>query len=144
MEKGVKLFNDFQDPTFKCGSRSYRDSTVLIQPNYPQPFMGGPRCSYQIYRHHHRICQVRIDFLSFSLAQPNGDGVCVDDYFTVENGNTSVPRICGENTGHHVYVTLNRRFPLTIIVATTSQKTFLRRWSIKVSQIKCLSPLRGS
>lgn len=126
-----------------CGNSTYRNNTMLINPNYPQSFAGGSRCSYRVFRDHHKICQLRIDFLVFSLAQPTGDGVCIDDYFTVENGNTSVPRICGENLGHHVYVTFNKHFPISIIVATTAAKTFNRRWQLRVSQIKCGSFYKG-
>lgn len=126
-----------------CGNSTYRNNTMLINPNYPQSFRGGSRCSYRVYRNNHKICQIRVDFLIFSLAQPTGDGVCQDDYFTIENGNTTVPRICGENRGHHVYVTFNKNFPVTIIVATTGSRVFSRRWQLRVAQIRCASSYRG-
>jgi CUB domain len=126
-----------------CGNYTRLNNTNLVNPNYPQSFAGGSRCSYRIYKAHHDICQLRIDFLIFSLAQPTGDGNCVVDYFTVENGNTIFPKICGENRGHHVYVNYNQNFPATIVIATTAGKTFNRRWQLRVSQIRCLSPFRG-
>jgi CUB domain len=133
----------FSDPYRMCGNSTYRNNTMLINPKYPQSYVGGSRCSYRIYRDNHKICQLRIDFLVFSLAQPTGDGICTDDYFTVENGNTTVPRLCGENKGHHVYVTFNKNFPVSIIIATTFQKTFNRRWQLRASQIKCKSHYIG-
>jgi hypothetical protein len=45
--------------------------------------------------------QLRVDFLDFSLAQPNRDGQCVDDYLEVIDSITTVPKICGENTDQH-------------------------------------------
>lgn len=123
--------------------KTEHSNTVLFNPNYPQPFAGGSRCSYPIHRSSHRICQIRIDFEIFSLAQPTGDGECVTDYFTVESGATFVPRICGENSGGHVYADFSEKFPLTVIVATTATKNFNRKWQLKVSQIKCSSHLKG-
>lgn len=126
-----------------CNSNVFQDNTILINPNYPQPFGGGSRCAYQVYRKTHKICQLRIDFLAFSLSQPTGDGDCTTDYFTVENAVTNVPRICGDNTGSHVYVEVIGSFPVSIIVATTENTAFNRRWQLRVSQIKCSSRLLG-
>lgn len=134
---------NFSEPYLKCGSRSSRNNTMLVHPNFPQPFLGGSRCSYQIYRYNHKICQLKVEFLALSLAQPNGDGICVDDFFTIENGNTTVPKICGENLGQHVYVTFSNRFPISIIIATTARVTFNRRWQLRVSQIRCNSLFKG-
>lgn len=55
----------------------------------------------QVTRMSTDVCQLRIDFLDFSLAQPTGDGVCSNDYFTVSGGSSPVPRICGENSGEY-------------------------------------------
>lgn len=79
----------------------------------------------------------------FSLSQPDGDGICTTDYFTVENAASNAPRICGENTGSHIYIDVTGHFPVTIIVATTETDTFNRRWQLGVTQIKCSSHQRG-
>jgi CUB domain len=126
-----------------CGNFTSENNTMLINPNYPQSYAGGSRCQYRVYRKNHRICQLRIDFLIFSLAQPTGDGVCTNDYFSITDGSSPVPRICGENSGQHIYVTFNKNYPVSIIIATTAAKTFNRRWQLRVSKIKCLSPYRG-
>lgn len=126
-----------------CGNSFHLNNTMLINPNYPQSFPGGSRCSYQVFRNNRKICQIRVDFLVFSLAQPTGDGVCMDDYFTIENGNTTVPKICGESKGNHVYVSFNKNFPVTIVIATTGARVFSRRWQLRVAQIRCASPYRG-
>lgn len=126
-----------------CGMKSDENNTILINPKYPQPYVGGSRCSYRIYSESHRICQLRIDFLSFSLAPPTGDGLCSTDYLSIEGGSTAVPRICGENTGQHVYVGVVGRLPVWINVATSSGQAFTRRWQFRVTQIRCASPNRG-
>lgn len=126
-----------------CDMSIYNDNVLLINPNYPQGYSGGSVCSYTIYRRKKHICQLRIDFQLFSLAQPDGDGNCDRDSFIVESGNTTVPTLCGENRGLHVYVTFMNDFPITIRIATGQFTSFKRRWEILVSQIKCLSPIRA-
>lgn len=121
----------------------YDDNVMLINPNYPQPWNGGTFCSYTIYRRKKHVCQLRIDFHMFSLAQPDGDGYCNRDSFNIYDGNTSVPTICGENRGLHVYVTFMDDFPITIRIATGQFVNYNRRWEILISQIKCHSDFRA-
>lgn len=126
-----------------CGSKTYGNDSILVNPKYPQGYSGGSRCTYQIHQESYdNICQLRIDFLSFSLAQPNGDGMCNTDYFTVEGG-TYVPKICGQNMGQHIYVEVTKRLPVTVIVATT-ESVYSRRWQLQVTQIGCKAHQRGS
>lgn len=42
-----------------------------------------------------------MDFLKFSIAQPNSDSVCTDEYFHVDGSDNKVPVICGNNDGQH-------------------------------------------
>jgi len=45
--------------------------------------------------------QLRIDFLAFTLSEPNAAGFCVDDNLEVTGGASSVPLLCGEDTSEH-------------------------------------------
>jgi hypothetical protein len=117
--------------------RIYKNNVLLINPNYPQPYNNGTTCSYVIRKRKHNICQVRVDFQLFSIAQPDGDGHCNRDYFTIENGASVIPLICGENRGQHVYVDFNSDFPVTVRVFTSKSFNFGRRWELLVTQIKC-------
>ena len=47
------------------------------------------------------ICQIKLDFEDFTLAQPDVNGICSTQFFEVTNSLSSVPRICGENSGQH-------------------------------------------
>ena len=48
------------------------------------------------------ICQLRLDFDTFRLAQPdNVSGQCTTDAFSVSGVVNAVPVICGENSGSH-------------------------------------------
>jgi hypothetical protein len=47
------------------------------------------------------LTQLRIDFLDFTISQPNSAGFCVNDFLAVTGGASWVPLICGENTNEH-------------------------------------------
>ena len=48
-----------------------------------------------------QFCIHRLDFLTFTLAPPDGnDSICNRDQFLVTGGGR-VPAICGQNTGQH-------------------------------------------
>jgi hypothetical protein len=50
---------------------------------------------------HLSLTQLRIDFLAFSLSEPNATGFCVDDNLAITGGASSVPHLCGEDTSEH-------------------------------------------
>lgn len=79
----------------------------------------------------------------FFHPQPTGDGSCSTDYFTVSGGSSPVPRICGENTGSHVYVDFSGDNPMTVTVASSSSFTFNRRWHLHLQMVGCDSTARA-
>lgn len=89
------------------------------------------------------ICQLRLDFLDLTLASPNGDGVCNRDALTVTGGSSTVPTLCGVNTGQHVYVNFDGSSSIMINIAASSSFTFGRKWHIMTTQIDCNSALLG-
>ncbi|XP_047105568.1 uncharacterized protein LOC124774927 [Schistocerca piceifrons] len=127
-----------------CGTSSRINCTYFVNPNYPATYTGGTRCTITINKCNSNVCQVRLDFIDFSLAQPDANGNCVDDAFTVSGAASIVPRICGENTGQHIYVDFEAgNTPLQLSVDATTTNTFGRRWNIKVTQIECDSVNRA-
>lgn len=119
------------------------NNTYFYNPSYPAAYSGGGTCTIRVTRCNSGICQLRVDFLDFSLAPPSGDGVCLTDYITITGGNSRVPRICGENINQHVYIDFNGDSPITISVLTTGSTTFNRRWNIGLSQIGCDSAYKA-
>lgn len=69
--------------------------------------------------------------------------MCSFDYFTVTGGSSAVPRICGENSGQHVYVDFAGDSPITVSVATSSSFSFNRRWHLHLQQVGCDSESRA-
>lgn len=120
-----------------CGGVTEAETTYFYNKNYPGTYPGGGRCALTVKPSESNICQIRIDFLAFSLAPPNGDGVCNTDSFTVAGGASRVPRICGENSGQHVYVDYNGEAPISINVDTTGSYSFNRQFQFQVTQIPC-------
>lgn len=48
------------------------------------------------------ICQLRLDFEEFTLAQPDQNGLCTTDSFMVRTTvGERLPILCGENDGQH-------------------------------------------
>lgn len=87
-------------------------------------------------------CQLKIELVQFTMAQPDGDGNCNTDKFEVNFG-TKVPTLCGENTGQHVYVNFIGKSPIEIVFKLTGKSTAFRRWHVVLTQIPCLDLLRG-
>ncbi|XP_032781855.2 uncharacterized protein LOC116919933 [Daphnia magna] len=86
------------------------------------------------------ICQLRLDFISFTTAQPVA-GTCVDT-FQVGGSTNRVPVICGDNNGQHIYIDV----PSSATKATDVQLMFNfaagtgtipRSWNIKIAMLPC-------
>ncbi|KAK5640484.1 hypothetical protein RI129_011295 [Pyrocoelia pectoralis] len=126
-----------------CGATSSNNNTYFQNPSFPNIFTGANTCSLTVQRCSEDICQIRIDFLSFSLAQPNGDGVCANDALIISGGAANLGRICGDNTGQHIYLDFNNGSNIDINIFTSSAITAGRQWNLRVAQIGCDSPSRA-
>ncbi|XP_075150257.1 uncharacterized protein LOC142224369 [Haematobia irritans] len=122
-----------------CGATTHYNNTYFYNSGYPGTYGGGGKCTIVVQPCDSNICQLRIDFLSLSLAPPNGDGFCVTDSLQITGGSSRVPPICGENSGQHVYVDFNGESPITIAVASSDGYAYNRQWQFQISQIACAS-----
>ena len=128
--------------TSGCGETIVNNGTYFQNSGYPSTYDSVGACGATINKCSSGICQIRLDFYDFVLAQPEGtDHQCQDDQFIISGGANPVPVICGTNTGAHVYVDFPVE-PLTLSVVTNGN-SFSRSFSIKVSQIECSSLLRA-
>lgn len=77
----------------KCGSTISLRSFTLTSPNDVPPV-----CSYKIKAITSKICQIKLEFNSFSLAPPTFQPYsrCLTDKMSSENF-----ELCGENSGQH-------------------------------------------
>ncbi|KAI9558871.1 hypothetical protein GHT06_015660 [Daphnia sinensis] len=83
------------------------------------------------------ICQLRLDFLTFSIAQPNAETVCDVDNFRVIGATNKVPIICGENHGQHMYLMLPRSSTTVELQINLGSSTTHPVWRIKISMFPC-------
>uniref|UniRef100_A0A182JFX4 CUB domain-containing protein n=2 Tax=Anopheles atroparvus TaxID=41427 RepID=A0A182JFX4_ANOAO len=131
----------YTGPSLACGGTSLVKSTNLVAPM--NVATNGINCVYTIRALNLRICQLRLDFNSFSLAQPTLDPYprCVNDVLSIENLDFD---LCGENTDQHVYVPFNptnaaRTLTITFRIASRNQIPTLTNphWSVRVQQLEC-------
>ncbi|KAK0080535.1 hypothetical protein PV325_013798 [Microctonus aethiopoides] len=124
----------------ECGTITNSNNTYFVNPNYYSSYQGGERCMITVYPCTTDICQLRLDFLEFSLSQPNASGVCDNDFLLIAGAARTYPRICGENAGQHVYVEFNGANPIIISIDTNVDYSFARKWNLRIQQIGCDSP----
>ncbi|CAH0551972.1 unnamed protein product [Brassicogethes aeneus] len=103
-------------------------------------------CSYTVYFQNPHVCQVRLDFEAFSLAEASIDAAnniqCVQDSLSIEPDNYGIPVMCGNNNNNHVYVHLapgNEKVTLTMKLAKRTEDDALElpHWRIKITQLQC-------
>ncbi|GFQ98302.1 CUB domain-containing protein, partial [Trichonephila clavata] len=86
---------------FTCSGVTSRNETVFVNPSYPQGENGTDTCQVTVEKQPN-VCQLRLDFEEFSLAQPDILGLCTKDSFMVRTTvGERLPILCGENRGQH-------------------------------------------
>ena len=101
-------------------------------------------CKFSVCKISNDVCQIRLGFDSFDIAQPsttqpgddvpNGRTQCQQAQFTANSAGPSPPVICGTNTGYHMILEA-RSDCNTLSFIWTSSTT--RAWNIHIMQISC-------
>ena len=115
--------------TSTCSSTISTNTTYIRNPNYPSSYTAtsAGTCAYTISKVSDDICQLRLDFQTFSGFATTTGGAC-NDYFTAA-GQTgkNPPNICGTNTGYHskksslnVFEIINEHFSVYVEFGATS------------------------
>ena len=90
--------------TQTCGKTISTTSTSFVNPSYPSTDTTSNKCTTTVDLIGTNICQLRLDFTKFVLAQPDPfTGECKTDFFVITGTKTDnlVPKLCGTNTGQH-------------------------------------------
>ncbi|XP_053692383.1 uncharacterized protein LOC128740841 [Sabethes cyaneus] len=131
----------FTGPTLACGGTSLLKTTTLISPDQIGTNGAATSCSYSIRAINLRVCQLRLDFNSFNLASPTIDsGVeCTVDTLSIQNLDF---KLCGENSGQHIYVPFNPTLTELTLAINFNLGTRLPGqsgpyWNIRVQQLEC-------
>merc|ERR550532_1503671 len=116
----------------------------------------GSTCTLTICKQSSDVCQIRLDFETFTLSNPVDDpartigvvtaaaqgysraGACDTDFFSVSTPNAHAPPlICGENTGQHMYIPASDSCNALSSYFGTGTTTTTSAFTIKVTQVKC-------
>ena len=83
-----------------CDDITYENNTYFSSSNYASP------CVLKVCQLNANICQLRLDFDTFVIAQPESSTTpivtnCIDARFSTTSQGATMPVLCGTNTGKH-------------------------------------------
>ncbi|KPI99755.1 hypothetical protein RR46_04729 [Papilio xuthus] len=89
-----------------CGGVVQNNLTYFMSPGFPDLWHGDQDCDVTVEKTHAGIMQLRIDFVHFTIGQPNRTtGECDEDALIIGEGATNFT-VCGQNHGQHLYYNL--------------------------------------
>lgn len=123
---------------FTCGQVTNQNETVFVNPSYPSGENGTDTCQVTIEKQP-KVCQLRIDFEEFTLAQPDINGLCTTDSFMVRTTvGERLPILCGENSKQHIYIDMGRGSANPVVLSVVSNGVNdVRKWKMRINMIPC-------
>jgi len=123
--------------TYSCRETVHHNVSYFVPRSYPQQEDQANVCPLKV-AFEPEICQIRLDFAKFDILGPR-EGDCLDDMFVVLGGNVNhkIPVLCGENSGHHVYINVDTVEGPIELQMITGIASYMRDWRIKISMIPC-------
>merc|ERR1712117_676585 len=112
--------------TTTCGSTISTNTTYIRNPGYPSSYTASSAgsCSFTIKKVADDICQLRLDFQTFSgFATTSPAGACDDTFAATGQTGSDPPSICGTNTGYHMYVEFGTTSTDSITLTNTYTST---------------------
>ncbi|XP_018006841.1 uncharacterized protein LOC108664688 [Hyalella azteca] len=119
-----------------CGASSDEWISHFTHPEDAVAGPGSGSCRFSSTARHNKVCQYRLDFLSFNIAGPDFDSVCSHDFLEIFGGQP-IPKLCGDLTGQHMYVHVERGRDIHLAIYQSSSFSMMRNWNIKITQINC-------
>jgi len=135
--------------TSTCGSTISTNTTYIRNPTYPSGYKpsSASTCSFTINKVSDDICQLRLDFQTFSgFVVDTTSAVCTDSFAVAGQTGKDPPTICGTNTGYHMYAefgataTDSTKITLTYGAAGISTE---KSFNILARQISCTATWRA-
>jgi len=120
-----------------CDQDIFNNITYFVNPHFPDLTRGMTSCSLKIKKIDPDIAQLRLDFIHFNVGQPNRrTGICEEDSFFMSGGNSKELKMCGINSGQHVYFDVDTATDEAInIHMNLSKRAVSRLWEIRITQI---------
>jgi len=129
--------------TSTCGSSVSTNTTYIRNPGYPSSFTASSAatCTFTFSKVSDDICQLRLDFQTFSgFATSTTAGDCYDTLAVAGQTGVDPPSICGTNTGYHMYAEFGATSTDSITMTLTygsSGLTTAKTFNILTRQISC-------
>merc|ERR1719445_93242 len=130
--------------TTTCGASISTNTTYIRNPGYPSSYTASSAgsCTFTIKKVSDDICQLRLDFQTFSgfATGPTTAGDCDDSFAAAGQTGKDPPSICGTNTGYHMYVEFGATSTDSITLTNTYTSTGIttaKSYNILARQIAC-------
>merc|ERR1719445_1399206 len=130
--------------TTTCGASISTNTTYIRNPGYPSSYTASSAgsCTFTIKKVSDDICQLRLDFQTFSgfATGPTTAGDCDDSFAAAGQTGKDPPSICGTNTGYHMYVEFGASSTDKITLTNTYTSTGIttaKSYNILARQIAC-------
>merc|ERR1712024_134367 len=134
--------------TTTCGTSISTNTTYIRNPGYPSSYTASSAstCTYTISKESSDVCQLRLDFQTFSgFATSTTAGSCYDTLAVAGQTGVDPPSICGTNTGYHMYAEFGASSTDSITMTLTygsSGLTTAKTFNILTRQISCTATWR--
>merc|ERR1711923_633763 len=109
-----------------CSTTINTNTTYIRNPNYPSSYTPSSTgtCAFTFSKVSDDICQLRLDFQTFSgFATTTPNGACSDYMTAAGQTGKDPPSICGTNTDYHMYVEFGATSTDTISITNTYAST---------------------
>jgi len=129
--------------TSTCGSTISTNTTYIRNPGYPSGYKptSAATCSFTINKVSDDICQLRLDFQTFTgFFVDSTTGVCADSLAVAGQTGSNPPTICGVNTGYHMYTEFGATSADSTKITLSYQAAGLtteKSFNIMARQISC-------
>ncbi|VEN43794.1 unnamed protein product [Callosobruchus maculatus] len=122
--------------TASCEAEVRNNITYFINPHFPDLDTQKLACPLTVHKMDDEIAQLRLEFIHFNLGQPNRKtGECQEDIFLMTAENASTLKICGYNSGQHVYYDVENVNEPIKLTMNLSRKAVSRLWEIRIVQV---------
>ncbi|XP_014610135.1 PREDICTED: uncharacterized protein LOC106790016 [Polistes canadensis] len=122
--------------TASCDQEVQNNLTYVTSPGFPNLIDRPMNCSVVVQKIDRQVSQLRIDFLHFNIGQPNvRTGICDEDIMEIRNGNKSSLRLCGWNSGQHIYLDVNEADEPVTLDFKLPNGLHSRMWEMRVIQL---------
>ncbi|RWS23012.1 uncharacterized protein B4U80_13972, partial [Leptotrombidium deliense] len=93
--------------TLRCDGNAIYNNSYFASANYPSATEKASVCPLRTSLMWN-VVYVKIEFKVFDIIGPSENGNCNDDYMEIQGSTQQFPRICGKNTGQHLYIPVDQ------------------------------------